>query len=953
MYPLLNPRILFFVQTLPALILSWLCLSNYHVIKTMLSVESQQLWLNFALTLLFLSAVTIAYAAFAWKRNEKISLWYGVTALIVWSVYLYQYLLNSTDLLPWSIPNWMVSENAFFYPLTFLMPAAAHALFVCAASTIGENEKPWYSVLGALILPALMYLVTQFGRNFDSIYFVGILFLIATVSFMFFLVRITVQIMQKKIQFGTEQSIGWKIIISIILPLVGLYLNRGIFMGPSMNTSASSAGIFGAFHTPWIYGLTVANGLILSFLPPNLNEKSRLFWFLLRCVGFTYTVYFFFVFLPWLPFSMIAIIAIGSGILMLVPIVLFVVHLMELQNDFYALRSFFKPYVLRGVAIGGFFTIPVLITLEYYQDKRTLQQALEYLFVPDYHMPAEKVNVESLRKTIASVERLREGRRTGTFGLGANNDLPYLSSWFQYIVLDNQTLSNSRVRLLKRVYFAPKEETIATNQPNTARVPNPIIENTDISSISVNTEFDSTQQAWLTWIDLEITNPNAEQTEFGTQFTLDPGCFLTDYYLYVNGKKEMGQLVEKKSALWVFSQIKQIRRDPGILYFKQGNQIAFQVYPFLPNEVRKTGFQILHKAPFSLQMGEHNIKVKTPTHAPAEAILSNQIAYLTAEAKAALPLKQRKPYLHFIVDATTDSLALFANRMETVIAQNPKWLDQARLSIVGTYTQTELLDPSRLRASLTEANERPEEGFYLDRAIRQSLVEAFEAQTDAYPVFVVVTDHFDQAIIEVNFDDLVFAYPDLPVFAIAQADGSLEQHSLEGNPQLALEEHAVDTLPSNLQSLAHPYQIPVRVFTWPDGSVTHLSANEGPVYALKKDAKPSKQLEIKEKHWPTALSLQAHHYAQTLHPESGDAAWLELVRSSFAARIMMPVTSFLVVETDAQRAALKRKQSEMLNSHKYFDATEADPEELSEPHLYITALLLLVFIWWRQRRGLV
>jgi hypothetical protein len=942
MQALLNPRILFLVQTLPALILCWLCNSDYQVIKTMLSPEAKLAWMKFSWSLLALSVITAGYAAYAWWKNKTISLWYCIPALLVWSVYLYQYLQVSELIWPWQIPNWMISDNAFFYPLTFLMPAAAHALFVCAASRIDQGEEMMYSVMGAIMVPIVMYIVVQSTSSSRSFYFMGILFLIATVAFLFFLVRIFVHLMHRKAQLDKRFSVGWKVIISIILPVVGLIVNNYMFGGFNDPWTTDHSGVFGAFSTPWFYALAIANGLVVSFLPANLGAKGRLLWFVLRCIGFAYTVYFLLVFLPWLPFSLLAIIALGTGVLMLVPIVLFVVQLTELHTDFVVLRTWFRSHVLWLSGIAAFLFIPSVITIGYYQDKRTLQQALEYLWAPEYNKPADKVNVASLRKTIQMVERQREGQQRGIATTGSNGDLPYLSTWFQSIVLDNQTLSNSRLALLKRVYFGAQPTSFANQQARLLPLNGQATLGTDISSVTVNPTFDTAQQAWLTWIDLEITNPSDQQTEYATQFTLDPGCFLTDYYLYVGGKKEMGQLAEKKSALWVFSQIKQIRRDPGILYYSKGNEIVFQVYPFAQKEVRKTGFQILHKAPFTLQLGDHTIAVNTPTTTTTSAEIHGEIAYLSAEAKAALPLKQRKPYLHFIVDATTDSLVRYVSRMEAVMTQHPKWVPEARISTVGAYIQTQSLNPSSLSTILTDPTiQRQEDGFYFDRAIRQSLTESFAQQADLYPIFVVVSDQISEAVIERNFEDLAFAYPDVSVFAHVLSDGTIQQHDLRLNPIAPLHD-----------SFTFAYEKSVRVFQWPDGTVTHISAEAGPAYALRKDATPAPILQTKEKHWPTALQLQAHHLSQILHPESGDAAWLELVRSSFASRIMMPVTSYLVVETEAQRAALKRKQAEMLNSHKYFDAQEDDVEELSEPHIYITALLLLVFIWWRQRRGL-
>lgn len=70
-----------------------------------------------------------------------------------------------------------------------------------------------------------------------------------------------------------------------------------------------------------------------------------------------------------------------------------------------------------------------------------------------------------------------------------------------------------------------------------------------------------------------------------------------------------------------------------------------------------------------------------------------------------------------------------------------------------------------------------------------------------------------------------------------------------------------------------------------------------------------------------------------LYPTQAEKRWLEQVQKSFTARILTPVTTFMVLETEAQRKALLKKQEEVLNGKRLLDLTDA--RHSSEPSLWI------------------
>ncbi|MBK9582756.1 MAG: hypothetical protein IPO48_12855 [Saprospiraceae bacterium] len=65
---------------------------------------------------------------------------------------------------------------------------------------------------------------------------------------------------------------------------------------------------------------------------------------------------------------------------------------------------------------------------------------------------------------------------------------------------------------------------------------------------------------------------------------------------------------------------------------------------------------------------------------------------------------------------------------------------------------------------------------------------------------------------------------------------------------------------------------------------------------------------------------------------------------------MTPVTSYLVVENEAQKSnAEKKKQEQALSGNKSLDLGE-DTQRMSEPSLILLTILLGLAIWYREKR---
>ena len=929
---LLNPKWLFIINTLPLVLLYFLFFGQFNIIKTLLDDNSIQLWKSFGFSLGIIGLLNFAYTVYLTLKQKDVSVWYGLLALLCYIPFIYLYGYHLDKIIPFSVPQWMVSGNIFLYVGTFLMPTLAYSLFILVSHFTPEKKehKAWSNFLIAIGIPIAGYLFSQIilplWQHVQGEFYTHtlvVLVIAATLVFLFFLIRGVFVIATKKAEAWQKYQLAWKIPIAIALPLIGLSVNNGHLFN---NFGPSETGIFGDFNDVWFYILAFLNGILICL--PNLENKIyRLLLFIGRSVTFAYTFYFFLVFLPFLPLSVIAIIAIGTGFLMLAPLLLFVIHINELSKDFTFLKTLFPKKLIIGISLIGFLVIPAFITATYLKDKSVLNETLTYLYSPDYSTQYE-IDKSSLQKTLNVIKSHKENRG-GIFG----NGIPYLSSYFNWLVMDNLTLSDTKINTIEKIYFGKTSfELRSENIQN---------DNVQISNITTTSTYDKTQNAWKSWVDLEITNKSGNNwfSEYATTIDLPEGCWISDYYLYVGDIKEPGILAEKKSAMWIFSQIRNENRDPGILYYLTGNKVAFRVFPFAKDEVRKTGIEFLHKEPIKLNIDNNIVELGNKVETINENIENENIAYVSTQQKQKLNSVKRKPYFHFLVDASKDQNSNstdYIKRIEQVIEANQLLLENAKISFVNSYVNTAKLDNGWKEKY---KNQSFEGGFYLDRAIRTTLFSAYQDKSKTYPVIIVVTDSIQNAVLDKDFADLKFTFPENNLFFNLDKNGNLREHSLMENPMKELSEILRECM----------FCETVLEYKLSDNSVAYLPNNNEPSIILKKDIFEVSKSQIIEKNWQSALAMQGQWTSQILHPETSDKEWLNMVKYSFISKVMSPVTSYLVVENEAQKAMLKKKQEQALSGNKSLDLGE-DTQRMSEPSLILLTILFGLAIWYREKR---
>ncbi|MDJ0364074.1 MSEP-CTERM sorting domain-containing protein [Hymenobacter sp. H14-R3] len=955
MHNLLNAKWLLLLNTLPLLLLAALGYGEFSVIETLLPAASVAVWQQLALGLAALGGATLLHAAWQWRRGLPLSSRYAGAALVAYVAYLAWYTSSSEVVLPRDIPRWMVPTDLLVYVWTFLMPTLAHALLVLVVRSVpAARPQSVLPSLGlAVAIPVGGWLVlgllsTLLGSWVNGSWLDGPLLLaglvVGPLTFLFFLVRAAYLFSLRR---DDEFTIIWKVLITLVLPLLGLLVNTGMLLGGV----GKQSGIFGNFNTPWFYGLAVLNGVLLC-LPAPARPAGRLALLGARSVLLGYTCYFFLVFLPFLPLSLLAVIAIGTGFLMLAPLVLLVVHVRLLAEDVVAVRPHFARWVPRAVLVGGATVLPLLLTADYYHARRTLHAALAYVYTPDYTKSYD-LDAATLARTLATVRQHKDHGRDLFMG----SQQPFLSTYFNWLVLDNLLLSESKLTTLESVFGLGDTRVDAWNSgmfTATAAAPAPAA----LRHLTARSTYDARQQAWVSWVDVEVGNPNPAQPagEYRTTFALPAGCWVSDYYLDIDGRREPGILAEKKAADWVYTQIvhQNDRRDPGLLAYAGPDQLRLQVYPVVENTPRRTGVQLTHKEPVSLLIDGQTVQLGrpglvAPTPAPV-ATPGGAVVYLSAAAKQQLPLVQRRPYYHFLLDVSAAAQVrkeAYKQWVTTFMAQYPS-AAPARFTLVNTYA-TPVPAGADWRQQLDGfANAG---GCYLTGAVRRTLAEAQLHPAASYPVLVVVTDSLTGTVLDPDFADLAAAYPEGDTFLvlgegkILEAQGQVTGHSLRAASGEVVQ-NAVNQAEAKPGVRAWPTAAQPRAYLPNDGRASVVLSQPAAALAVPTAA---------ASRWQTGLLLRGYAQWQALHPAAADAQHLAFIQASFRSRLLTPLTAFLALENQAQKQALYRKQAQTLAANASLDTQEAAPPSTATAvplDDYAPWLLLLgvgLGSWWLRR----
>jgi len=905
----------------------------------------------FADMLFVLLVGATSYFAYITVKKLPIHWIFAAISLFAYTALLVGYFNYLGDLFPNSIPGWMLSmEELLALPVALLMPALFHSMLILVdrATPLDAHPSVLKTTIGAVAVPAFWYvclriIVPMLQGKIDWTLLSNLqtlIFVVLTVAFIFLVLRLTYLLSLKGLWAKPRNVIIVKVIFTGVLPLLSLLVYNGVLLDAFSQFGRSFQFQFiGDWSNPIYYIVVLVNSFALSFPRPE-SLRPRLTFFVIKAVIYPFVLYFFIVFLPLLPLAVNFIVFFGFGFLLMSPLLLFFFHSKSLYEDWLDLRSVIgdKQYTL--VLVAAFVLLPSYVVIDYLGDRFVVSDMLAHVYEPD--LSSEKnfeANLDDIRKIIDKIKQAK-GSRNWFF----ENRKPYLETFYQWVVLDNLTLSDKRLSELERVFFAASDIVLPERQ-----VASPLQAPPHLVNVSVATRLAENGAFNISRVDLEIKNEAAFNAEYSVTFRLPVGAWIDDYYLMINGNKVPGILAEKTAAQWIYQQSRNAQRDPGIIYYLASGELMLRIFPFAENETRYSGFEVIHKSDVHFDIDGKSVNLKgmiseTPTN--IESSQSEQSLLLSQKEKSQLKATSRQPYLHFIIDQSLNSAQLkqeFIARIEKflsspIAAQFSR--SQIKLTLTGHDSRT-----YELKENWKETLQNFENtgGFFLQRGIQKSLIRHYTNVSDKYPLFIVVTDNMSNAIF---LDDMAtfsaVTLPDTQYFYVLDENIELSKRLMADPRYIA-------------GNVEESFDKPLNVLAWPNtqNAVSYLADDGKSSIVFRNPKSEFMDFSPGENAWENGLNLYSMWLKSQLHPNNLPSKQHQIVYGSFQAKILTPLTSYLAPENDAQKKFLLQKQQRVLSSNRILDIEEEF--QMDEPPLWLLALLMfsILAIGKRRRQGLL
>jgi hypothetical protein len=415
--------------------------------------------------------------------------------------------------------------------------------------------------------------------------------------------------------------------------------------------------------------MAIVNGVVVLLPKIKRFESGLLF---LRSTTYPFSLYFFLVFLPFLPLALPAMFALGLGFLFLVPVLLFILHTKKISDDFKesVSQSGFKMALL--LIVLGVSILPGYFVWQTYSEKSAVKEALRYVYSPNYEVDqAFKGNLKATQQVLLNLKRYKEGIQ-----------LPYISDFYNRVVFEGMVLPDKKIADMYRIFTGEDIERVATGAGwqmrggmgygrgrgrargiGVGRV-RQIDHNVVLESSQVQVMDEGDYRRARLHLVMHNTG-SSEDAEFLSNISVPPGVIITDFQLRVDKDMVSGQIFERRTAQWVYHMIRDfVRRDPGLLSYKTPEQVELSVYPFIQGEKREVEISFEFPANFTpaVQVGDKTISLTESNVASSKETLSatdskgNAFLFVPEEQSKLLPKVKRQPYLHFILDRSQKGL---------------------------------------------------------------------------------------------------------------------------------------------------------------------------------------------------------------------------------------------------------------------------------------------------------
>lgn len=950
-----RPLFLFWVLVLPQILLFIFNYSSWTLISGEMSAIQKKMSFEifgFEAAIFIIGLVFIAIFQFLKK---------AVPLLVCVALFLinigYLWLITSwlNKLLPESVTIWIFTpDEALYYQYIFMMPAIFYTglRLSCIKLPISKVKDISITVATLVMVPLCSYFFMNILFMIEKMWnipslILTIAFIGATVITMVAFIRILVYVYLWLNNYKAGHLV-LLLIVGLAAPLGGLTLNKMIPFPCD-------------FQSISVYVLAVINGLVLLINFREGTKREAIAWFL-RCLLYPFSLYFFLVFLPFLPLSLLAIIAMGSGFLILAPVALFIVHTRKLFDEGKRVANLLGLKGTLLLFVIGFAVMPSVIAVRTSLDRRALMQAIDAVYSPDYTQPTIGIKPESVKHSLLKLRDMKEG----IF-------LPFISTFYNKVVFNGMVLPDYKMNEMYLTVFGedmPKND--SSDRFNFRRRMN--FRNRSVAMPERKVEIsdlkiEEKQEGEFIRADIQLTlnNRGEAQSEFVTDIQLGQGLMVSGYWLDINAEKVSGRIFEKKTAMWIYHMIRDVtRRDPGLLIYKSDNTLKLSVYPFAKDEQRLTGIELLYPAGMKpavkidgkvLDIGL--TAAKRPAKIMAAKAANNTSIIVPNGVLNALPEVQRKPYLHFIVDSSANAKGSFSSfgKIMAKLAASYTNATECRITLAN-YESTDLTNE---RVSISEIEKimesTPEKSihfggaFCYERAIKQKLLE-YDAMSAkdvneglSVPIYVVAMASKSKTVFIGDMSAFDRFVPDIRTYYIVKDDGILLARKFSQEESVVSEIAVPESVV--LFKCGNSIKACAKNLDW--GFVDLCNGTEIQIYEPnEKTFESIKDVILLDNTAAYTQGLAAlERYRKTVYsPQRLNDELPGIVQISKDCGVMNPLTSYIVVENSAQSKMLEKKEQQKLNSNQ---ALEFD-EFMESPAPPIVILIPFAFALLTMKR---
>lgn len=821
--------------------------------------------------------------------TKKIQSWLLPLAIIIcYIVFLTQ--LYDSDIF-YLIPR--MKSNSINYeviPLYLTIPGIFHAMLDLIFKQFrpsGKLRENGQNFAFAATIPIAIYtisiiIIPLFRRGNGSFlhldaFIMKIAISIAIASFLFFFLRFILgNIVGRNLNAKNPIMV---VIFGAICPFIGLALN-------------AEFKIFGDFNFIVVYVALAVNAIGLILLLQD-SKLPKFIGFLCASAGLPIVLYFFIIFLPYIPLSFIALIVLGAGILMLTPIVLMMIQYKIMSREFATIA---KTYGKKKLLLWSFACL-LLLPISFLGFCMNHRNYLNDVIAETDLFDASNTNYVDYdtEKVVYILKEMDKGNYRLSLG-NVENRLPILSIFYDWYVFDNLQISQRKTEEIQQLFLGEQHSRWNRYVP-------PQRLNAEVK-YKHYTEYDAKNDFYKTEVHLAITNlDNAGMREFRSEFTLPKDVFITDYYLDIGDRRTFGILAEKKAANWIYEQITTQRRDPGILQYLYDDVLSLKIFPFKKDETRTSGFTLYHRTPVHFTINETPIDIDVKPLAQHVTELSSTTFYVPSAVKKKLPKVQAPVSYYLVVDNTTKGKEFRDQFEEDFSSLSPEIQEKAQVLYVDADVNWGT--PTAPKAC----------GFNYKKAISQILYKHRDQKS--IPFVVIYAPYGSRLTGKYSTWEMEKAFPYY----------NLIEHS-----------HWDKKIPSFMELVEFSQ----------NGKSSFLHNDTKPSLVSFDDT-ATLDRNISGNPYLNALQLRLFHDLNDLNPKRKKEHWLSALRASFKQNILTPSTTFISLETKAQEERLLKKQKEIMNAD-YTDKAGKETRRMSEPYFWV---LLLVFLFIIRKQFLL